>query len=140
MRRWNQHSGDFGKPVWHVLEGQFEMLLANAEQSKKSPTRERRQLHHLDGRSAGRELIRLSFVRWTDPGTAPPDADAQAAGAGGVTLKLRIQKVLEDANVKVASGASDMLGASSGGWCGRAQGLPVFERSVSVRIASGPRD
>jgi hypothetical protein len=44
-----------------------------------------------------------------------------------VTLKLHIQKVLEDANVKVASGASEMLEASSGGLCGRAQGLPVLE-------------
>jgi hypothetical protein len=61
-RRWNQHSSDFGKPVWQVLEGQFEMLLANAELSKKSPARERRQLRHLDSRSAGRELIRWSFV------------------------------------------------------------------------------
>jgi hypothetical protein len=46
-----------------------------------------------------------------DPGFAGLNAQPRAAGAVHGTIGNRIQKVLEDANIKLASVASDVLGA-----------------------------
>jgi transposase len=107
-------TGVYWKPVWHLLEGHFELVLANAQHIRNVPGRK------TDVNDASwiadllaHGLIRSSFV---------PPAPIQELRDLTRTRKqlvreiaqhsLRIQKVLEDANVKLGSVLSDVLGCS----------------------------
>lgn len=107
-------TGIYWRPVWHILDGHFEMVLANAAHIKNVPGRK------TDVKDAewiadllAHGLIRSSFV---------PDATGQQMRDLTRTRKQltrervrhvqRIQKVLEDANVKIASVIADILGVS----------------------------
>jgi transposase len=107
-------TGVYWKPVWHVLEGQFKLILGNAKEIKNVPGRKS------DVKDAtwiadllAHGLIRGSFV--------PPEPIQELRDLTRTRKQLvkersqhvqRIQKVLEDANVKLASVASDILGVS----------------------------
>lgn len=107
-------TGVYWKPVWHILEGLFELVLANAQHIRNVPGRK------TDVNDAtwiadllAHGLIRSSFV---------PPAHIQELRDLTRTRKqlareisqhtLRIHKTLEDANIKVASVLSSVLGAS----------------------------
>jgi transposase len=107
-------TGVYWKPVWHLLEGQFELVLANAQHIRNVPGRKtdvNDAMWIADLLAHG--LIRGSFV---------PPANIQELRDITRTRKqlvreisqhtLRIQKTLEDANIKVASVLSDVLGKS----------------------------
>jgi transposase len=108
-------TGVYWRPVWHVLaDGDLTLVLANAAHVKTVPGRK------TDVADAAwladllaHGLIRPSFV---------PDAPTQALRALLRTRKQlvreqashvqRLQKTLEDANLKLASVLTDILGAS----------------------------
>jgi transposase len=107
-------TGVYWKPVWHVLEGDFELVLGNAAHIRNVPGRK------TDVKDAtwisdllAHGLIRSSFV---------PPRPVQELRDLTRTRKqlvrevaqhtLRIQKTLEDANVKLSSVLSDILGQS----------------------------
>jgi len=107
-------TGVYWKPVWHLLEGPFTLVLANAQHIRNVPGRK------TDVNDAtwiaellAHGLIRSSFV---------PPAPIQELRDLTRTRKqlvreisqhsLRLQKVLEDANIKVASVLSNLLGHS----------------------------
>lgn len=107
-------TGVYWKPVWHVLEGHFELVLANAAHVKNVPGRKtdvNDAMWLADLLAHG--LIRASFV--------PPQA-VQELRALTRTRKqfvreraahvLRIEKVLEDANLKISVLLSDIVGMS----------------------------
>jgi transposase len=109
-----ESTGVYWKPVWHVLEGAFELVLANASQvrnmpGRKSDVNDATWLAEL----LAHGLIRASFV---------PPAPIQELRDLTRTRKqlvreiarhtLRIQKTLEDANIKLRSVASNILGTS----------------------------
>ena len=107
-------TGVYWKPVWHVLEDRFELLLANAAHVKNVPGRK------TDVKDAewladllAHGLIRSSFV--------PPKPVQQMRDLTRTRKQLaremtrhvqRIHKVLEDANVKVTSVLSDVMGVT----------------------------
>jgi len=107
-------TGVYWKPVWHLLEGDFELILANAQHIKNVPGRK------TDVSDAGwiadllaHGLIRSSFV--------PPAPIQELRDLTRTRKQLvrevsqhssRIQKVLEDANLKLGSVLSDVLGKS----------------------------
>jgi transposase len=107
-------TGVYWKPVWHVLEEHFTLVLANAMHIRNVPGRKS------DMNDAtwiadllAHGLIRSSFV---------PPAPIQALRDLTRTRKqligeiarhtLRIQKTLEDANLKLTQVMSDILGTS----------------------------
>jgi len=107
-------TGVYWKPVWHILEGHFELILANAAHVKNVPGRK------TDVNDAtwladllAHGLIRASFV---------PPTPVQELRTLTRTRKQfvreraahvqRIEKVLEDANLKITSVLSDILGQS----------------------------
>jgi transposase len=107
-------TGVYWKPVWHILEDSFELVLANAAHIKGVPGRK------TDVGDASwiadllaHGLIRPSFV---------PATSIQALRTLMRTRKQlvrekaqhvqRIQKTLEEANLKIASVASDIMGKS----------------------------
>ena len=107
-------TGVYWKPVWHVLEGPFSIVLANAMHirnvpGRKSDTNDATWIADL----LAHGLIRSSFV---------PPAPIQELRDLTRTRKqlvreiarhtLRIQKTLEDANLKLTRVVSDMLGTS----------------------------
>ena len=109
-----ESTGVYWKPVWNILEGQFEVLLVNAQHIKAVPGRKTDQKDSewiADLLQHG--LLRGSFV--------PPRATRELRDLTRYRVSLaqecnrianRIQKVLEDANIKLASVATDALGAS----------------------------
>ena len=109
-----ESTGVYWKPVWNLLEGQFEVLLVNAQHIKAVPGRETDQKDSewiADLLQHG--LLRASFV------PPPPTRELRdltryrASLAPEINrIAKRIQKVLEDANIKLASVATDALGAS----------------------------
>jgi len=109
-----ESTGVYWKPVYHLMEGRFEVLLVNAHHIKQVPGRK------TDVKDAEwiaqllqYGLLRASFI------PPPPirelrDLTRQRAQLvrerAGVAN--RIQKVLEDANIKLASVATNVLGVS----------------------------
>jgi len=107
-------TGVYWKPVWNILAEQFEALLVNAQHIKAVPGRKTDQKDSewiADLLQHG--LLRGSFV--------PPQPIRELRDLTRYRVSLvqeinrianRIQKVLEDANIKLASVATDALGAS----------------------------
>ncbi len=109
-----ESTGVYWKPVWHVLEGRFELVLANASQVRNMPGRKSDVSDATwIGELLAHGLIRPSFV---------PPAPVQEMRDLTRTRKqlvreisrhtLRIQKTLEDANIKLAEVVSSVLGMS----------------------------
>ena len=107
-------TGVYWKPVWHILEGHCELVLANAAHVKNVPGRK------TDVNDAtwladllAHGLVRASFV---------PPAAVQELRALTRTRKQfvreraahvqRIEKILEDANLKLGVVLSDLMGKS----------------------------
>lgn len=107
-------TGVYWKPIWHVLEGHAELILANAAHIRNVPGRKSDVTDAVwiaDLLAHG--LIRSSMV--------PPTQIQQMRDLTRTRKQLtreivqhtqRIQKVLEDANVKLSSVISNVLGAS----------------------------
>jgi transposase len=109
-----ESTGDYWKPVFNLLEGAFEVILVNAQRLKAVPGRK------TDVKDAEwiaellqHELLRASFI--------PPVAQRELRDLTRyrgtfirerVNLINRVQKLLEDANIKLASVASDVMGKS----------------------------
>jgi transposase len=124
LRKWLQEegvthvamesTGVYWKPIWNVLEDAFELILCNARDVKQVPGRKTdvkdcewlaQLLHH--------GLLRGSFV--------PPRIQRDLRDLTRYRAKLtaaksaeinRVQKILEDANLKLGDVASDVLGLS----------------------------
>jgi transposase len=109
-----ESTGVYWKPVFNILEGGVQVILVNAEHIKQVPGRKTdvkdcqwiaQLLQH--------GLLRASFV--------PPQPIRELRDLTRQRTQLiqersaaanRIQKVLEDANIKLAGVATDVLGAS----------------------------
>jgi transposase len=123
-----ESTGVYWKPVWNILEGQVEVVLVNAQHIKAMPGRKTdikdcqwiaELLQH--------GLLRGSFV--------PPTPIRQLRDVTRMRASLRQdhtavanrrQKVLEDANIKLASVARDGLGVSG--------------RAILAQLLAGEKD
>ena len=109
-----ESTGVFWKPIFNILEDRFTMLLCNAQHIKRVPGRKTdvsdcewiAQLlqHGLLSPSFVPERPVREFRELTRQRTSLVDDQARVAN--------RIQKVLEDANIKLSSVATDTLGVS----------------------------
>jgi transposase len=109
-----ESTGVYWKPIFNILEGRSRVLLVNAQHIKQVPGRKTdvkdcewiaQLLQH--------GLLRGSFIP-DRPLRDLRDLTRQRVQllAERTAVVNRIQKVLEDANIKLASAASDILGAS----------------------------
>jgi transposase len=109
-----ESTGVYWKPIFNVLESEFEVLLVNARSIKHVPGRKTdvadcqwiaQLLQH--------GLLKGSFIppRWQRELRDLTRQRAQVIGEHS-RITNRIQKVLEDANVKLSSVASDVVGVS----------------------------
>src|SRR4051794_27006442 len=109
-----ESTGVYWKPIWNLFEGVFELLLVNPEHIKKVPGRK------TDVKDAQwiAELLQHGLLK---PSFVPPKPVRQLRDLTRQRVQLvrqkaqvgnRIHKTLEDANIKLGSVASDVLGAS----------------------------
>ncbi len=102
------------KPVWHVLDGSFELVLANAMHIRNIPGRK----SDVNDATWIADLLAHGLIR----GSFVPPAPVQELRDLTRTRKqlvreitqhtLRIQKTLENANLKLTGTLSDILGVS----------------------------
>jgi len=109
-----ESTGEYWKPVYNILEGACEVWLLNAQHIKAVPGRK------TDVKDAQwiAELLAHGLVR---PSFIPPRMQRELRDLTRyrtsfvrerATLVNRVQKVLEGANLKLASVASDVMGVS----------------------------
>ena len=109
-----ESTGVFWKPIWNLLEADFYLMLVNPQHIKQVPGRK------TDVKDAEwiatlmqHGLLRPSFVP-----PAPQRALREMTRTRSTLIRQRaelvnrVQKVLEDANIKLASVATDVLGVS----------------------------
>lgn len=107
-------TGVYWKPVWHILDGSFKLVLANAGHVKNVPGRKS------DVNDAtwladllAHGLVRSSFVPDQPILELRDFMRTRKQLVREITQhKQRIQKVLEDANIKLASVISDVFGVT----------------------------
>jgi transposase len=125
MRRWlkdlgvthvaMESTGSFWKPLFHILEGHLEVLVVNAQHLKAVPGRK------TDVKDAEwiADLLQHGLLR---PSFVPPAPQRDLRELTRYRTSLveersriinRLQKTLEDANLKLASVASDLMGRSA---------------------------
>ncbi|MCU1274658.1 MAG: IS116/IS110/IS902-like transposase [Bryobacterales bacterium] len=109
-----ESTGVYWKPIWNLWEGLFQLMLANAAHLKRVPGRKTDDTDcEWIAQLLQHGLLPSSFV----PGSELRDLReltryrSQLVGDHGRVVN-RIQKVLEDANIKLASVASDVVGKS----------------------------
>jgi transposase len=120
LREWGvsivamESTGEYWKPIYNLLEGEVEVILVNAGHVKQVPGRK------TDVKDAewlaellSYGLLKASFI------PAKPQRDLRDLTRHRVSLVQerarvvnRLQKVLEQANIKLASVASDVMGVS----------------------------
>lgn len=107
-------TGVYWKPVWHVLEGVCELILANPAHIKNVPGR-KTDVKDAEwiGELLSHGLVEASFV--------PPEPiqelraltrDRRQFHREASQHVQRVQKVLQDANIKIDSVISDVMGKS----------------------------
>lgn len=107
-------TGVYWKPVWHVLEESFALVLANAAHVKNVPGRKT----DVNDATWLAELLAHGLVRGS---FVPPRPTQELRDLMRTRKQLvreksshvqRIQKVLEDANVKLSSAITNIMGKS----------------------------
>jgi len=123
-----ESTGEYWKPVFNILEITFEVLLVNAQHVKAVPGR-KTDINDAEWLAdlLRHGLLRASFI--------PPVGQRELRELTWhrsnfvrerATLVNRVQKVLESANIKLASVASDVMGVS-----GRAMLAALIEGHAS---------
>ncbi|MBE3041114.1 IS110 family transposase, partial [Candidatus Bathyarchaeota archaeon] len=123
-----ESTGEYWKPVFNILENNFEVLLVNAQHIKAVPG------HKTDVKDSEwiAELLRHGLLRAS---FVPPLGQRELRELTRyrstfvkerATLVNRLQKVLESANIKLASVATDVMGVS-----GRAMLEALIEGNAS---------
>jgi transposase len=142
-----ESTGVYWKPVWHVLEGMFELVLANAMHirniaGRKSDVNDATGIADL----LAHGLIRGSFV----PPAPIQDLRDLTRSRKQLVREVgqhtqRIQKVLEDANLKLTEVLSDVLGKSGraiieAGIAGEQEPTTLAGRAGGNRLKASPAE
>ena len=109
-----ESSGVYWKPVWNILEGDFTLILANAQRIKNVPGRK------TDVNDAVwiAQLLRCGLI---ESSMVPPKDIRRLRDytryrrkllSAATSEKNRIHKVLQDANIKLTTFMSDVFGVS----------------------------
>jgi transposase len=109
-----ESTGVYWKPIWNLLEDRFQILLVNAQHIKHVPGRKT----DVQDSAWIAQLLQCGLLRSS---LVPPTPQRQLRELTRQRRQLvhskasvanRIQKVLEDANIKLGSVATDVLGVS----------------------------
>lgn len=109
-----ESTGSYWKPVWNVLEDSVQLILCNAKHVRALPGE---KSDNKDGKRLA-SYLRHGLIR---PSFVPPRDIRELRDliryrkkllANGSSERNRIQKVLEDANIKLGSVLTDVFGVS----------------------------
>lgn len=109
-----ESTGEYWKPVFNILEDSFEVIVVNAQHLSRVPGRKTDQ-------SDAEWIVELMQYGLLKASFIPPAGQRELRELTRyrntfiqerATLVNRVQKVLESANIKLASVATDVLGAS----------------------------
>jgi transposase len=109
-----ESTGVYWKPVWNLLEGRLELMLVNAREVKQVPGRK------TDVKDC-QWIAQLLSCGLLKPSFVPPVSQRELRDLTRTRASLqqdkarlvnRLQKILEDANIKLGSVATDVLGVS----------------------------
>jgi transposase len=109
-----ESTGEFWKPIFNLLEGNFEVLLVNAQHLKQVPGRKT----DVSDAQWIAELLQVGLLKAS---FIPPIGQRELRDLTRyrnsfirerVNLVNRVQKLLEDANIKLAAVASSVMGVS----------------------------
>jgi len=109
-----ESTGVYWWPVWNLLEDRLKLMLVNPRQTKQAPGRK------TDVRD-GRWIAQLLSCGLLSPSFVPPKPQRELRDLTRGRSSLlqdkarvanRLQKILEQANIKLASVATDVLGVS----------------------------
>lgn len=109
-----ESTGEYWKPVYNILEGIFHVFLVNAKHVKQVPG-------YVTDMGSARWLAELMQHGLLKPSFIPPKPQRELRDLTRYRTKLvqerartanRVQKVLEDANIKLSSVISDTFGVS----------------------------
>jgi transposase len=129
-----ESTGVYWKPIWNLLEGRFEVLLVNAQHIKAVPGRK------TDVRDAEwiADLLQHGLLR---PSFVPPRPQRELRELTRYRTTLlaerarvinRLQKVLEDTNLKLSSVATNIVGLSA-----RTMLAAVLEGETNPQVLAG---
>jgi transposase len=117
-----ESTGVYWKPVWNLLEGRLELMLVNSRDVKQVPGRGSTELAEVktDVKDSQwiAQLLASGLLR---PSFVPPLPQRELRDLTRTRASLlqdksrtanRLQKILEDANIKLAGVATDVLGVS----------------------------
>ena len=110
-----ESTGEYWKPIFNILEGNFETWLVNAQQVKHVPARK------TDIKDAEwlAQVMQMGFLK---PSFIPERPQRELRDLTRMRQTLvqerarvvnRVQKVLEDANIKLTSVVTDIMGVSA---------------------------
>jgi transposase len=109
-----ESTGVYWKPVWHLLEGHFQLILGNSKQMRHVPGRKSDQVDA----SWIADLLAHGLVK---PSFVPPPAIQELRDLTRTRKQLirerarhvqRVQKTLDAVNVKISSVLTDIMGVS----------------------------
>jgi transposase len=109
-----ESTGEYWKPIFNLLEGNFQVFLVNASHVKRVPGRK-------TDKADARWLARLMRYGLLQASFIPPQGQRDLRDLTRYRTKLvqersrevnRVQGVLERANIKLASVATDIMGVS----------------------------
>jgi len=109
-----ESTGAYWKPVWNILETDIKLILANAKHVRSLPGE---KTDNKDGRRLA-SLLRHGLIR---PSFVPPREIRELRDltryrkkllGNGAAERNRIQKILEDANIKLGTVLTDVFGVS----------------------------
>ncbi|TYR75169.1 IS110 family transposase [Rossellomorea vietnamensis] len=109
-----ESTGVFWKPVWNILEGEFTLILANAQRIKNVPGRKT----DISDAAWIAKLLRAGLI---ESSFVPPVEFRDLRDLTRYRRKLighatseknRIHKILQDANIKLSTYVSDLFGVS----------------------------
>ena len=130
-----ESTGSYWKPVWNILEDHVKLILVNANHVRALPGE---KTDNKDGKRLAsltrHGLIRPSFVPLRDIRELRDLTRYRKKLLGnGASERNRIQKVLEDANIKLGSVLTDVFGVSGQ----RMLHALVEKESIDVEQVSG---
>jgi transposase len=119
-----ESTGVFWKPIFNILEDDFEILLANAARIKNVPVSKTQTFHKSLIKNCRYGLVPASFI---PPRNIRDMRDLtrtrKKLTEEGTRRKNRIHKILQDANIKLSSVATDVFGVS-----GKAMIMALLEK------------
>ena len=134
-----ESTGVYWKPVYNILEGVLEITLANAREVKNMPGRKTDpEDSHWIATLSRHGLIRPSFIAPREIRDLRDLTRYRRKLAQSVSSeRCRVQKILEDANIKLTEVVSDLFGVTGQGLLGAILDREVITPKDLDRLVKG---